>query len=229
MPEPTPEAWAKIRHDYEHTDRPIEDICAEHGISVPKLRYRIKRWGWNRRKLPIPREGPPPVARIERQPTTVAAWETMTPAPTLPLSGGGSEIAAHFPAGGDADDPLPSKEREENAPAAIVPRLQSAVARVLPAIEATIARLAGGANNPRDMEQASRALGSLTRTLRELNALLAQHKGRLEAAHDDDDDMPEDLDAFRYELARRINAFVASRTNEDGAQPDSGPGDEPQK
>ena len=34
MPEPTPEAWAQIRHDYEHTDRQIVDICADHGITV---------------------------------------------------------------------------------------------------------------------------------------------------------------------------------------------------
>jgi hypothetical protein len=99
-----------------------------------------------------------------------------------------------------------------------VPRLQSAVARVLPAIEATIARLAAGPYHPRDMEQAGRALSSLTRTLRELNALLSQHHARGETADGaaDDDDMPEDIDAFRYELARRIDAFVASRTSDDG-------------
>ena len=57
----------------------------------------------------------------------------------------------------------------------IVPRLQSAVARVLPAIEATIARLASGTLNSGDLEKAGRTLGTLTRTLRELNVLLAQH------------------------------------------------------
>ena len=61
MPEPTSEAWAQIRYDYEHTDRPVEDICAEHGISSGTLRDRMRRWRWTRRRPPIPREGPPPV------------------------------------------------------------------------------------------------------------------------------------------------------------------------
>ena len=137
-----------------------------------------------------------------------AAFAQPTPTPTLPLSGGGSIRAAPV-----HPTPPPPGAGEENAPAAIVPRLQSAVARVLPAIEATIARLADG--NPRDVEQAGRALSSLTRTLRELNALLAQHKTRLDAA-EPYDDMPRDIDAFRINLARRIDAFVESRTNPDG-------------
>jgi hypothetical protein len=65
------------------------------------------------------------------------------------------------------------------------------------------------------MEQAGRALASLTRTLRELNGLLAQHQ--LSAADGWDDDMPEDIDEFRLELARRIEAFVQSRMGEEDA------------
>ena len=29
----TGEAWAQIRHDYEHTDRPVEEICAEQDLT----------------------------------------------------------------------------------------------------------------------------------------------------------------------------------------------------
>jgi len=72
------------------------------------------------------------------------------------------------------------------------------------------------------MEQASRALGALMRTLRELNALLAQHNARPNDARCECREMsPEDIDAFRDNLARRINAFVASRMNEGGAEPGS--------
>jgi hypothetical protein len=84
--------------------------------------------------------------------------------------------------------------------------LQSAVARVLPAIEATIARLASGPQRPREMEQAGRTLSSLTRTLRELNALLAEHK-----AETGDDEPPRDIDEFRQELARRLQGIIATR------------------
>jgi hypothetical protein len=88
---------------------------------------------------------------------------------------------------------------------------------VLPAIEATIAKLAAGPQAPREMEQTARALGTMMRALRELNALLSQHPLGA-ASTDDDDDMPEDIDAFRNELARRIDAFVASRSGEAAAE-----------
>ena len=50
--------------------------------------------------------------------------------------------------------------------------------------------------------------------MRELNALLSQHNARAEAASDYYD-LPQDLDAVRDELARRINLFIESRKGED--------------
>jgi hypothetical protein len=170
------------------------------------MRYRMKRWEWRRRKPLIPRQGPPPVPVTTQE--MAAPTPYVTPVhPTPPAFANAS-----------AGDPPPPGEGEEM----IVPRLQSAVARVLPAIEATIARLAAGPHHPRDMEQAGRTLSSLTRTLRELNALLAQHNARPNDARCECREMsPEDIDAFREDLARRINAFVASR-EEGGAEPGSG-------
>ncbi|MGB7259015.1 MAG: hypothetical protein WBD48_13135, partial [Pseudolabrys sp.] len=90
--------------------------------------------------------------------------------------------------------------------ASIGPRLQSAVARVLPALEMTLTRLAGGPMPPRQMEQMARALGSLTRTLRELNGLLARY--------DTQEEKPLDIDELRRELARRVEGLVARRNEE---------------
>ena len=217
----TPEAWAQIRYDYEHTERPVADICAEHRISSGTLRDRMRRWDWTRRREPIPREGPPAVAPPLRS-------EAFSPPPICAANGGegsgvggscAAEIAGPLPptplrlADASRSDP-PHRfagggiENADADPAGIVPRLQSAVARVLPAIEATIQRLAAGPLRPREMEQTARALGTLTRTLRELNALLAQQTlgGRA-----DDDPVPEDVDEFRFELARRIHAFIEAR------------------
>lgn len=101
-------------------------------------------------------------------------------------------------------------------PAAIAARLQGAVVRVLPAIEASIAKLAEGPQRPREMEQTARALGTLMRTLRELNTLLSQQP--LRARTCTCGDMPEDMDAFRNDLARRIDAFCASREAAEGAE-----------
>jgi hypothetical protein len=188
MPEPTPEAWAQIRHAYENTDQPLAHICAEHDITIPMMRYRMKRWAWTRRKPLIPRHGP---------------------AAVMP-----QEMATSIPCAA----PPPNAD-EENVET--VPRLQSAVARVLPAIEAIITRLAGGNLSSDGLEKAGRALGALTRTLRELNALLAEHQTRPEGRCAHCADIPEDPDAFREELARRIRAFVASREDPDSVVPGS--------
>ena len=77
MPELSPETWAQIRYEYEHTDRPIADICAERGISTTTLRDRRRRWGWTPRRAPIPREGPPALAAYE----FAAALPDATPPP----------------------------------------------------------------------------------------------------------------------------------------------------
>ena len=207
----TPEAWAQIRYAYEHSDRPIHDICAEYGISTGTLRDRMRRWDWTRRREPIPREGPPammPPVEMTLEPLT----PTPDPSPQEPAPGRAqarpgwegeqAECAAPIVPGNNADT------ETDTDPAAIVPRLQGAVARVLPAIEATLAKLAAGPLRPREMEQTARALGALTRTLRELNALLKEHP---ESARDNDDPVPGDIDEFRYELARRIRAFIEAR------------------
>ena len=207
----TSEAWAQIRHDYEHTDRPVEDICAEHGISSGTLRDRMRRWGWARRRPPIPPAGPSrlPAAQIEPALPTVAAFASVAPslaaAPQVETAAPCAAPAPKLAAGDDAG------ACGEGRDSTITPRLQSAVARVLPAIEATVATLAAGATHPRELERAARVLAALTRTLRELNGLLSQRQAAAADA-DDDDDMPEDIDAFRLDLARRIDAFVAART-----------------
>ena len=74
---------------------------------------------------------------------------------------------------------------------------------------------------PREMEQTARALGVLTRTLRELNMLLGQQQ----AMPVPYDDMPEDIDEFRRRLARRIEAFLESREGEDPMRPEAGGND----
>jgi transposase-like protein len=198
MPTLTHSAWAQIRADYEHTERPIEDICADHGVSSGTLRDRVRRWRWTRRRQPIPLDGPPPlplppvalalpraVLPVETDTATLpAADHDMTPAPL--------DVAAAPPV------PL------DVSPALIAQRLQGAVARVLPAIETTLGRIAGGATHPRELENAARALGALTRTLRELNALLGQHAVPGDREY-------ENLDDFRARLAAKIDAIVAER------------------
>src|SRR5947209_1642309 len=150
----------------------------------------MRRWHWTRRRPPIAAEGPPATEPSEQ----------VTLAPALTPAG--------MPAPSAASEQAPAE------PAEIVPRLKGAVARVLPAIDATLGKLAAGPMHPREMERAVRTLTALTRTLRELNELLDQHQpsgGRT------NDDYPEDIDAFRIDLARRIDAFVASQPDDETA------------
>ena len=64
----SPEAWAQVRYEYEHTDKPVDDICLDHGVSPSTLRDRMRRWRWTRRRQPISAEGPPPMPPIEHAP-----------------------------------------------------------------------------------------------------------------------------------------------------------------
>jgi hypothetical protein len=200
-PELTDKPWAQIRYDYDHTDTPIDDICIEHGISPGTLRDRMRRWRWSRRRPPIPREGPP----------------------ALPAPPNNTEAPA------DASAPVAVGGNAPGAPddSDLVPRLQSASARVIPAIETILARLGSAPMLPQEMERAGRALSSLTRTLRELSGLLAQHQTAAGAAAGNDE-VPTDIDEFRYALARRMDAFVEARlgkTEKSGESPPHPTGD----
>ena len=216
---PTSEAWAQIRYDYEHTERTVEEICAEHGISSGTLRDRMRRWGWTRRRPLVPLEGPPPLPAPQIDAPSLASACALDGEPAEGLHEASPHPAASHALGGDPPPPEPAPGRAQARPGwegkdgeTMVPRLERAVARVLSAIEATVAKLGSGATHPRELERAARALAALTRTLRELNGLLSQHQA---SAADDKSDTPkEDIDAFRFRLARQIDALIASRNAE---------------
>ena len=76
-----------------------------------------------------------------------------------------------------------------------------------------------------ERERDARMLAVLVKTLRELSVLdeaasAAEAPAQPQAdTLDDDDPMPRDIDEFRRELARRIQAFVADRRNGDDRLP----------
>jgi hypothetical protein len=133
----------------------------------------------------------------------VKAWGWTMRQP--PVSDQGPPMRAEPDAAADDAEPSPHiAEPPDPQPAS--ERLQGAAARVIRAIETTSARLTAKPTQLRETEMAARALGSLTRTLRELNDLLERHPVKAV----DDDPPPEDMDEFRNELARRIENFVAA-------------------
>jgi hypothetical protein len=160
--------------------------------------------------LPPPERGRSPSAARRvglAEPTGVTPSRTASQS-DLPLSGGGMA----------APPPEPST----------IERLERAALAELATIEAMRAALGRVPQRPIDAERTVRTLGLLTQILQQLQRLRvgsAAHAKTNSGTNDHDDDMsadlpddwPRDIDEFRRELARRIDAFVASRTGAGGA------------
>jgi hypothetical protein len=72
-------------------------------------------------------------------------------------------------------------------------------------------RLLQDKQEPDERERDARMLAVLVKTLRELSAL-NESQGEPPTTAGDHDEVPRDIDEFRRELARRMDAFVESRT-----------------
>jgi hypothetical protein len=95
----------------------------------------------------------------------------------------------------------------EAARTSLVARLWQSAERQVRDIEG---RLKQAAIEPAERERDARLLAVLVKTLRELNAIDDSKRGK-GAADQQNDEPPRDLDEFRRELARRMDAFVESR------------------
>ena len=153
------------------------------------LKVRIAEWGWTRRKVAV--------QSIDLHHATRGAIMAAT------------------------TDESPPREGENLAPysadrsAVIAARIQNAVEIAMGAVERVLGKIdpANGAEAERD----GRTLASVSCTLREL----AMHTRPPEASVSNDDDapVPRGVDEFRYELARRIHAFIAARDARLGGVP----------
>jgi hypothetical protein len=186
MPALTPEAWAQIRYAYEHTDRTIPDICAEHRISSGTLRDRMRRWRWTRRRPPVPREGPPACLVVE-QAAAPTGTAVIVVEPALPLPHGALLRDAMLRDASLRDAPrheagpaplIASLPPAESGPAPLAPALQEAFSTLMPAIQRTLTRLAQGKSHPDDAAKYARAFETLTRTLRDLSGLMGSPQRR---------------------------------------------------
>ncbi len=177
-----PDVIAEGKRLYERTLTPMRDIAAYMGISRWTLDNRIGEWGWQRRRAPVQ---PVELHRAARGAVMAAATDDAPP-------GDGVELAPDSP------------ERR----AAIAARIQNAVESALGAVERVLNKL-----DPADSaeaERAGRALAGVSCTLRELSAASLPPEARPSHANDDDP-VPRDVDEFRFELARRIRAFIEAR------------------
>jgi hypothetical protein len=200
----TPALLANGRYRYEQTDESLISIASDFGVNRNTFRALAVRQGWVRYKPP-PRDLLP-AAKLLAQADDLKDLGTQDDAPSAPAvtlseekpelqHPGLNHVAENRPA-------LPP-------PGDTIIRLHRAVLEELSAVEAMRARLKREPQNPIDAERTARTLSSLTETLQKLQRLQCTLP---ETELKDDDDMPADIDEFRNELARRINAFVDSRT-----------------
>ena len=201
----TPELLADGRYRYEQTDESLISIASDFGVNRNTFRALAVREGWVRFKPP-PRDLSP-AAKLLAQADDLrnVGLGAQNDVPSAP---------AATPVEGKAElQPSNSADVASGAPALpplgeTIARLHRAILEELAAVEAMRARLKREPQSPIDAERTARTLSSLTETLQKLQRLqCALPENEL-----NNDDMSIDIDEFRNELARRINAFVDSRT-----------------
>ena len=215
----SPEFLAKLQHAYEQTERPLRLMAKDFVIGERTL-YRIAHSnGWTR----MPRGLPSALRALEEASALLTApndacavWPSGEGPPpgSPPLPPSRSTLPRERRSDGDLlAEPAPAQATTQRA----AERIAQLVQKELAAAEVMRAQLRAGDCAPIDAERMARTLSTLTQTLQTLQRLRAGEATRT----DDHDDIPRDIDAFRRELARRIDAFVASRTDDSDAGSDS--------
>jgi transposase-like protein len=200
----TPELIAHGRRRYEETDEPVASIAADFGVHERTMRDYVRQWNWTPRSQ-RPAHDLSPLARLQEEAKampTPCAESAATPADTSDASA--VPAAPAPPESIGAAQGVTMQQR-----AAMIERLWQAASSELAAVERMRAHIGMTPQAPVDAERTARTLESLTRTLKEVDRL---RSATAAPAADDDDDLPRDIDEFRRALARRIHAFVASRT-----------------
>lgn len=186
----SPEALANIRQRYVETNESMDRIAADFNVYRDTIRRLAERQGWPLRCNRPPR-GLPAALQLD-----LAAAETLKAARSL---------AAPAPKTGDVEADAADKE----APSLAL-RLEQAVERELAKVERLKEETGSETSRSHAAERIARTLSALTQTLFKVRAL--REPGSV-TAHEPDD-MPADIDGFRDALARRIDAFVASRADD---------------
>ena len=194
----SPELEARGRHLFEETDATLTDIAFELGIHKGTVPDVAERLGWKRYVPPL--RDIPPATRILLE---AEALEHRREQVTADIAREDEGTAIQPDGGGN--DP---------GPADLVARLRRAVLNELTVVESLRERLKNEPQGQVAAERTARTLSTLTDTLQKLQRLqcAVPHNGP-------DYDMPADIDEFRLELARRIEAFVASRADDGDGEP----------
>jgi hypothetical protein len=203
MPNYSPELVASVLHDHVHTDKPVRQIAADHKVNerdVTRMRHAAG----------IPPRG----ARVRTLPSAMGELHKAA----MRLMANAAQPDGAATGSGPSPPPLPDRSEGTMQPfsdTSVIERIERLIERELAAEEATRAELGLLARTPTEAERCARTVASMTRTLHVLMRLRAS--AAPEQGPSNVDDYPADIDAFRDEFARRIRAFVASRTDPERA------------
>ncbi|MDP2410015.1 MAG: hypothetical protein Q8M26_06985 [Pseudolabrys sp.] len=192
----TPALLEDIRRRYEETDDTMVAIAADYRMSDTTLRRLVREHRWARRQ-PVPRELPK--AASLQSVAEALDQQRLTPGPSS----------------ADPD---------------IFDNLVVAAGAMLAALTAWQRRLpATPAGLSGEGEASARTIDDLTRTFAQIRRRRGVPSGPVRTTADvpfDEDDRYANIDAFRDEIARRIEAFVESESRAedrgDGPAPDVG-------
>ena len=216
----TPEFLVEAKRRVEQTPQSTNAIAHDFGMDHGPLWRLIRRYGWVRPEGALRRpRGLSPVMRLAAQADALTASahsrESGNPAATAQVD----DPAALGPRWSLPATPIGSgDERNEKPPSldnTTIERLEAAVLKELATVETMRASLGSEPLRPADAERTARTLSVLTETFSKLRRLRLAVQPQPGSDHDDD--IP-DIDEFRRDLARRIRAFVASRTGGGSAE-----------
>lgn len=201
-----PELARELRYEYEETNTPIDDLAARADMSRKTFYNWVREQKWTMR---CPGRGgaghSTPLSLFEGKREAAAKTRPRKPAAAKGLCAppDGTASGADSPAAGS---PL---DRQQ-----LAARIQRSVERELDAIERVLDLLQP--QNGNEAERAARTLAALARTLREVATLDTDPAA--EPDHDDDAG-PRDMEEFRRELTRRIEAIIAEPDEPASPQP----------
>jgi len=189
-----PEFLAEARRRVEQTLQSTSAIARDFGIHHDVLARLIRRFGWVRPEGSLA-ANLSPAMRLAAKANALVAQAPPTPNPSpprAPRAGGGerTERAAPPSLGDTAIDQLEAEALEQ-----------------LARVQQLRANSATEPLQPTDAERNARTLASLTDTIAKLRRLRIAGQPQQDETYDD---MPADIDEFRDELARRLEALFAS-------------------
>jgi len=220
MPRYAPELVESVIDQYLHTDKPVGQIAREHAINerdVTRIRHQNGTPARGARVRSLP-----PAMQLLQEATRRLKTAASSPDAVGRNQQGEAERIAPDDAGGAmrcANCAL-RPPAQPFSDASAIARLERLIEQEFAAHEATRAELGALARAPTDAERCARILSILTQTLQRLMRLRTGVAPEQGLRHDDD--IPADIDEFRRDLARRIEACLGSRPDDGSADGDSG-------